>query len=108
MLISALRCSQLISGLVPYYHNKQPHTVMLDIRMNKKPRRAKYADFEKYALQPDQMWVLLERCWEVEPEDRLTIDEVLVELERIQLNPTLPTGMVRMTLLFDLFSEDAR
>ncbi|KAG8721190.1 hypothetical protein FRC09_008285 [Ceratobasidium sp. 395] len=79
----AMAALELISGRPPYYQNKQPHTVMLDIRMNKRPQRAKHADFEKYALKPDDMWILLERCWAIEPEDRPTMDEVVVELKKM-------------------------
>ncbi|KAG8722698.1 hypothetical protein FRC09_005829 [Ceratobasidium sp. 395] len=79
----AMAALELISGLPPYYQNKQPHTVMLDIRMNKRPQRAKHADFEKYALKPDEMWALLERCWAIEPADRPTIDEVVIELKKM-------------------------
>ncbi|KAG8739710.1 hypothetical protein FRC10_005252 [Ceratobasidium sp. 414] len=79
----AMVALELISGRPPYYQTRQSHTVMLDIRLNKRPIRAKHADFEQYALKPDEMWALLERCWEFEPEKRPTIDEVLVVLEKM-------------------------
>ncbi|KAG8722693.1 hypothetical protein FRC09_005824 [Ceratobasidium sp. 395] len=79
----AMAALELISGLPPYYQNKQPHTVMLDIRLNNRPLRAKHADFEKYALKPDEMWALLEKCWEIEPEHRPTIGEVVIELKKM-------------------------
>jgi hypothetical protein len=82
---------QLISGLTPYYYNKQPHTVMLDIRLHRKPNRTKHADFEKYALQPDRIWALLQLCWEFEPEDRPTIDEVIVDLHDMMGIRAAPT-----------------
>jgi hypothetical protein len=49
--------------------------------MNKKPRRDKHTDFEKYGFKPDQLWALLESCWEPEPENRPTIDEVAMKLK---------------------------
>ncbi|KAG8722695.1 hypothetical protein FRC09_005826 [Ceratobasidium sp. 395] len=79
----AMTALELISGLPPYYQREQPHTVMLDIRLNKRPLRAKHADFEKYALKPDEMWALLEKCWAIEPEDRPTIGEVIIELKKM-------------------------
>ncbi|KAG9083674.1 hypothetical protein FRC06_004421 [Ceratobasidium sp. 370] len=79
----AMAALELISGLVPYYEHKKSHTVMFDVRGNKRPTRAKHADFENYALKPDEMWALLGRCWEFEPEKRPTIDEVLVELKKM-------------------------
>ncbi|KAG8739709.1 hypothetical protein FRC10_005251 [Ceratobasidium sp. 414] len=79
----AMVALELISGRPPYYQTRHPHTIMLDIRLNKRPIRAKHADFEQYALKPDEMWAMLERCWEFEPEKRPTIDEVLVELEKM-------------------------
>ncbi|KAG8726675.1 hypothetical protein FRC12_023186 [Ceratobasidium sp. 428] len=59
---------------------------MLDICLNKRPLRADHADFEKYALKPDEVWALLEKCWAIEPEDRPTIGEVVIELEKMTRN----------------------
>ncbi|KAG8722694.1 hypothetical protein FRC09_005825 [Ceratobasidium sp. 395] len=74
---------ELISGQRPYHQHKHTHLAMLNIQKRKRPLRANYADFEKYALKPDEMWALLERCWAYEPRDRPTIDEVLVELTKM-------------------------
>ncbi|KAG9075098.1 hypothetical protein FRC06_010267, partial [Ceratobasidium sp. 370] len=79
----AMTALELISGLPPYYQNKQPNTIVLDIQKIKRPVRTEHAEFENYALKPDEMWALLERCWEFAPEKRPTIDEVLVDLKRI-------------------------
>ncbi|KAG9121892.1 hypothetical protein FRC07_001961 [Ceratobasidium sp. 392] len=79
----AMAALELISGLPPYYRSKSLHTIMPQILMSKRSLRSKYADFEKYALRPDKMWELLDRCWAVEPKDRPTIDEVLVDLEKM-------------------------
>ncbi|KAG8747176.1 hypothetical protein FRC12_014141 [Ceratobasidium sp. 428] len=74
---------ELISGQRPYHQHKHTHLAMLNIQKRKRPLRANYADFEKYALKPDDMWALLERCWAYEPRDRPTIDEVIVELAKM-------------------------
>ncbi|KAG8794894.1 hypothetical protein FRC12_020531 [Ceratobasidium sp. 428] len=79
----AMAALELISGLPPYHQNKQPDTVMLDIQTKKRPLRAEHAYFEMYALKPDEMWVLLERCWAYEPEDRPAIAEVVTELTKM-------------------------
>ncbi|KAG8723591.1 hypothetical protein FRC09_002683 [Ceratobasidium sp. 395] len=79
----AMAALELISGLPPYHQNKQPDTVMLDIQTKKRPLRAEHACFEMYALKPDEMWALLERCWAHEPEDRPAIDEVVAELTKM-------------------------
>ncbi|KAG9089637.1 hypothetical protein FS749_001185 [Ceratobasidium sp. UAMH 11750] len=79
----AMAALELLSGQIPYQEHKKSHSVMFDIRGNKRPIRAKYTDFERYALKPDEMWALLEKCWEFEPEQRPTIDKVLVDLKRI-------------------------
>ncbi|KAG8691037.1 hypothetical protein FRC09_011747 [Ceratobasidium sp. 395] len=79
----AMTALELISGLPPYYQSKQLYTIMLDIHQGKRPLRAKHADFEKYALKPDDMWALLDRCWVIEPNDRPTMSEVIAELKKI-------------------------
>ncbi|KAG9108263.1 hypothetical protein FRC07_008471, partial [Ceratobasidium sp. 392] len=82
MILKAL-ILQLISGLPPYYQHRHAHSVTFDIRTKIRPVRADYAEFEQYALKPDEMWALLERCWEIEPKNRPTIDEVIAELEKM-------------------------
>ncbi|QRW12411.1 Serine/threonine-protein kinase [Ceratobasidium sp. AG-Ba] len=79
------RARFIISGQIPYYHNKQTHTIILDIRLCKIPQRSRYPDFEKYALKPDQMWALLERCWASEPSQRPIIDEVVIALKKMAM-----------------------
>ncbi|KAG8683371.1 hypothetical protein FRC08_014323 [Ceratobasidium sp. 394] len=79
----AMTALELISGLPEYHQNGQPNVIAPDIQMNKEPARADHVDFEDYALKPDEMWALLERCWEFEPGKRPTIDEVLIDLKRM-------------------------
>ncbi|KAG9097537.1 hypothetical protein FRC07_010782 [Ceratobasidium sp. 392] len=77
----AMTVLELISGLSPYHQREHAHSAMLHIVVDKRaPVRAEYPEFENYALKLDKMWALLERCWAFEPEDRPTIDEVLVDL----------------------------
>ncbi|KAG8779183.1 hypothetical protein FRC12_024597 [Ceratobasidium sp. 428] len=80
----AMAALELITGRIPYYEHKRTHSVVFEVQKNKRPTRAKYPDFEKYALKPDEMWNLLERCWQTNPEDRPTIDEVVAELEEMR------------------------
>ncbi|KAG8722360.1 hypothetical protein FRC08_003311 [Ceratobasidium sp. 394] len=72
---------EIISGNMPYYHSRWAQLVATEIQKKKLPIRAKYPKFEEYALKPDPMWALLERCWAYEPGDRPTIDEVVVVLK---------------------------
>jgi Ser/Thr protein kinase RdoA (MazF antagonist) len=48
---------------------------------NQKPIRSQYPDLERYALRPNEIWSLLEKCWATEPKERPTIDEAIKELE---------------------------
>jgi hypothetical protein len=57
---------------------------MFAIQKGEKPTRSQYPDFERYALQPNEMWSLLEKCWATVPKERPTIDEVIKELELIE------------------------
>ncbi|KAG9120201.1 hypothetical protein FRC07_004391 [Ceratobasidium sp. 392] len=79
----AMSALEIISGQAPYYQSMRVQMVVFEIMSGKKPVRAKYANFDKYALKPDEMWALLEKCWESKSEDRPTIDEVVVELKKM-------------------------
>ncbi|KAF8601635.1 kinase-like protein [Ceratobasidium sp. AG-I] len=80
----AMATLELVSGKVPYFNYKKPHLLAFVIAKGDIPNRKDYVEFDKYALRPDELWTLLEKCWTVEPTDRPTIDDVLVELERIK------------------------
>jgi hypothetical protein len=61
-------------------------TIILQISRGP-PRREHHPKFEEYAYRPDEMWALLQKCWTMEPSERPSIDEVLVELKRIAKMP---------------------
>ncbi|KAG8722541.1 hypothetical protein FRC09_006117 [Ceratobasidium sp. 395] len=77
----AMAALELISGQAPYYQCKQVHLAAAEILTSKKPIRSKFANFEKYAFKPDEMWALLERCWQFEVNDRPPMDQVVGELK---------------------------
>ncbi|QRV97877.1 Serine/threonine-protein kinase [Ceratobasidium sp. AG-Ba] len=87
----AMAALELISGRIPYHRVTQPWEVMLKIHSKTLPVRADYPDFEKYALQPDGMWALLEKCWATEPKERPTIDGVLADLRKMDKGGCPPT-----------------
>ncbi|KAF8601638.1 kinase-like protein [Ceratobasidium sp. AG-I] len=80
----AMAAVELVSGNVPYFKTKQTHSLAVQIGRGKRPARKDHVEFDKYALQPDELWALLERCWAIEASERPTIDEVIAELERIK------------------------
>ncbi|ELU39120.1 Pkinase domain-containing protein [Rhizoctonia solani AG-1 IA] len=82
----AMAALEIISGSIPYHTHKQAMTIILQISKGP-PRREHHAKFEEYAYRPDEMWALLEKCWAMEPSERPSIDEVLVELKRIAKMP---------------------
>ncbi|KAF8601633.1 kinase-like protein [Ceratobasidium sp. AG-I] len=79
----AMTALELISGKLPFFQNRHPQNVMLLISTGKKPSRQNYTEFDRYALRPDELWTLLEKCWAMSPADRPTIDQVVAELEVI-------------------------
>ncbi|KAF8601634.1 kinase-like protein [Ceratobasidium sp. AG-I] len=74
----------LVSGNVPYFKQKQPHSLMVQIGAGKTLTREDHTEFDRYALRLDDLWALLERCWAIKPNARPTIDQVITELERIE------------------------
>ncbi|KAF8601646.1 kinase-like protein [Ceratobasidium sp. AG-I] len=83
----AMATLEVISGLPPYFQCKQPHTLVHRIGSGKRPLRQDHVDFNEYALQPNSLWELLEKCWAFEPSDRPTIDDVVTDLERMVAMP---------------------
>ncbi|CAE6337370.1 unnamed protein product [Rhizoctonia solani] len=82
----AMAALEIISGSIPYHTHKQAMTIILQISRGP-PRREHHPKFEEYAYRPDEMWALLQKCWTMEPSERPSIDEVLVELKRIAKMP---------------------
>lgn len=80
----AMTALELITGLEPYYQIDAQWNIPPAITSGQTPQRADYPTFEEYCPQPDLMWALLQRCWEMDVEKRPTIDEVVAELERIE------------------------
>ncbi|KAF8754493.1 kinase-like protein [Rhizoctonia solani] len=84
----AMATLEIVSGSVPYYKHKQAITVMSKV-MQGPPTRADHLEFNTYAYRPTEMWGLLEKCWKQNPEDRLSMDEVVIELKKIAKMPEI-------------------
>ncbi|QRW20633.1 Serine/threonine-protein kinase [Rhizoctonia solani] len=84
----AMATLEIVSGSVPYYKHKQAITVMNKV-MQGPPTRADHLEFNTYAYRPTEMWGLLEKCWKQNPEDRLSMDEVVIELKKIAKMPEI-------------------
>ncbi|EUC56464.1 Serine/Threonine-kinase TNNI3K [Rhizoctonia solani AG-3 Rhs1AP] len=82
----AMATLEIVSGSIPYHTHKQAMTIILQIGRGP-PRREHYPKFEEYAYRPDEMWELLQKCWAMEPNDRPTIDEVVMRLKQIAKMP---------------------
>ncbi|CAE6477552.1 unnamed protein product [Rhizoctonia solani] len=82
----AMTALEIVSGSIPYHNHRQVMTIMMKV-MDGPPKRQDYPEFNKYAHRPDEMWNLLERCWEKHPGDRPDIDEVVSELKTIAKIP---------------------
>ncbi|ELU42189.1 protein tyrosine kinase domain-containing protein [Rhizoctonia solani AG-1 IA] len=85
----AMTALQLYSGLEPYHQHVKDHRICAEIMAGRTPKREDYPEFDKYAPLPDKTWTLLEKCWNMEPEERPTIQDVVDELEMInsEANP---------------------
>ncbi|KAG8714537.1 hypothetical protein FRC11_008092 [Ceratobasidium sp. 423] len=81
----AMTVLQLYSGLLPYYQHTKNQKICDEIRLGRTPKREDYLDFDKYAPLPDKTWALLQKCWNKEPEERPTIQEVVDELDAINV-----------------------
>ncbi|KAF8723468.1 kinase-like protein, partial [Rhizoctonia solani] len=84
----AMATLEIVSGSVPYYKHKQAITVMNKV-MQGPPTSADHLEFNTYAYRPTEMWGLLEKCWKQNPEDRLSMDEVVIELKKIAKMPEI-------------------
>ncbi|CAE6410691.1 unnamed protein product [Rhizoctonia solani] len=85
----AMTALQLYSGLEPYHQYVKDHRICAEIMAGRTPKREDHPEFDKYAPLPDKTWTLLEKCWNMEPEERPTIQDVVDELEMInsEANP---------------------
>ncbi|KAJ1306266.1 hypothetical protein OPQ81_010970 [Rhizoctonia solani] len=79
----AMTVLQLYSGLIPYHQYTKDHKICSEITSGILPKRKDYPDFDKYAPLPEKTWALLEKCWNKEPEERPTIQDVVDELGAI-------------------------
>ena len=68
---------ELFTGKVPF-NEPIDHNVLLLIRQGERPEKPVYA--EAVGLTPE-VWNVLERCWQQNPEQRPTMKEVVEELE---------------------------
>lgn len=58
--------------------------VVTQILKDPRTRQEDYPEFKIYAHQPEALWALLKRCWDLEYKKRPTIDDILEELARIE------------------------
>ncbi|KAG8733277.1 hypothetical protein FRC11_007453 [Ceratobasidium sp. 423] len=82
----AMATLEIVSGSIPYYRQKQDYSIMNKI-LEGPPKREEYPQFDDYAYKPQEMWELLERCWDRKPENRPTMDEVVMKLKAIAKMP---------------------
>ncbi|CAE6495085.1 unnamed protein product [Rhizoctonia solani] len=81
----AMTALQLYSGLEPYHLYTKDQRICAQITSGRSPKREDHPEFDKYAPLPDKTWALLEKCWKMEPEERPTIQEVVDELDKIDV-----------------------
>ncbi|KAF8608425.1 kinase-like protein [Ceratobasidium sp. AG-I] len=79
----AMATLEIVTGRIPFHTTDRPQMVIPKILMDPRTSRNDYPEFTIFAHQPDTLWALLERCWDLEPKKRPTIDEIQEELARI-------------------------
>lgn len=83
ILFSNRSCSmELLTGKLPYQelpHRTFDRHVVKFVLQGRKPRRP-----HDCAMITDEIWALLERCWDSDPRQRPTSDDVLCDLKTIQ------------------------
>lgn len=68
---------ELISGRRPYDELRNAFQVVAKVTMGKRPERPA-------EMNNDKLWALLIRCWDQIPEERPSIQQVVVALESIR------------------------
>ncbi|KZV91837.1 kinase-like protein [Exidia glandulosa HHB12029] len=76
----AMTTLHVFSGVLPFGTTKQPGRVVIDVSRGRRPKREDHPS----PLLTDQMWGLLQRCWDQEPKDRPTIVDVLHEIAALR------------------------
>ncbi|KAG9081617.1 hypothetical protein FRC06_005482 [Ceratobasidium sp. 370] len=71
----AMTALELISGQEPYPTFDLPWGIVNEIVAGRTPDEADHSAFREYSPQPDMMWALLQKCWNMKPEERPTIDQ---------------------------------
>ncbi|KZV87993.1 kinase-like protein [Exidia glandulosa HHB12029] len=69
----AMTALHVISGLQPFWRIKQPGRVVIHVHQGKRPVLDDYPE----GTFSGEFWNLLERCWQSEPEDRPSMDDVV-------------------------------
>lgn len=87
-------CLELLSNEPPYSHHTREPSIILDIARGRLPERPRDA-----RNLTDPIWELLQRCWQMRPEARPTITEVLSALESLlsPLSPGMVLSLVRVS-----------
>ncbi|TFK38543.1 kinase-like domain-containing protein [Crucibulum laeve] len=68
----AMLALEVVTGKPPFYNCTDLHAALL-VAGGSMPLRHQYASYAEFS---DAFWGLLERCWNANPLDRLTMDEV--------------------------------
>lgn len=69
-------CFQIFSGHVPFHDRQETAAVITVITTNERPLRPVHQELS------DQLWEMIEKCWQKDPLQRPTIREVDEFLEK--------------------------
>jgi len=79
-------CYEMFSGNWPFYDVRNDFQVMMAVQAGKRPLRPSYALSRIRGLN-DEIWHLIETCWNQEPSQRPTSDQILEQLKALPDQP---------------------
>ena len=77
---------EVLSGHIPFPQCTS-HNVMWKVMSGERPERPEEAEEEWFT---DDIWQMLNRCWETQPESRPNVADVLECLEQVSRDPEPP------------------
>ncbi|KAG9077023.1 hypothetical protein FRC06_009141, partial [Ceratobasidium sp. 370] len=77
---------EILSGKIPYYYKKSLHALYKTILVDKETPARPEENIPSNSKHGDILWLLLQSCWEYEPEKRPSATEVARIVSRSQMN----------------------
>jgi len=93
---------EVLSGQAPFSH-LNPYIVVPKIMDGERPERPEGVEGAWFT---DDLWWMLNRCWETQPDSRPSVATVLERLERVSRDPGPPSLQVDEDIVMDADEPD--